>query len=180
MAHSSSKIAPALNEGEDGHRNSDAATTGDRNCYASLNPFSDDEIPDERTSPTRERSNSIHPVRPFVPGTDEERSLPLTPGSCGGSRRTLQNSIHFKSRPLLFVPLPKLQKRRSQFSKGHQEEEKYPEVICLPTPSQRNDEALTQDQSLDRSPAETHAQSHHETNALSNVGVVRANLFAST
>lgn len=70
------------------------------------------------------RSNSIHLNPSFAPGLQQKRSLPPTPGSEGGSRRTLENSPHFPSSSRIILHLPELSKNLSKFSQQDKEESK--------------------------------------------------------
>ena len=57
----------------------------------------EDEVPSESNS-SSPKSKSDNPIRSFDPGANENRSLPETPGSKGGSKRTLEQSVHIQKR----------------------------------------------------------------------------------
>ena len=57
----------------------------------------EDEVPSESNS-SSPKSKCSSPIRSFDPGANENRSLPETPGSKGGSKRTLEQSVHIQKR----------------------------------------------------------------------------------
>ena len=45
-------------------------------------------------SAKKQRSSVCHKLNPFNPGTTETRSIPMSPGSGGGSKKVLESSAH--------------------------------------------------------------------------------------
>ncbi len=92
-------------------------TPGSGHSRASSYVEHEDDIPDETESETetlqcRSRPRAPSISKAFIPGASEARCLPETPGSVGGSRATLTQSIHLAgiATPLHVMPRPEVPK----------------------------------------------------------------------